>query len=258
MAQGSTTGDVNNDGSVDVADIASIIDVMAGKTGGLSVTATDVNGDGNVDVADIATIIDIMAGKGSADEKAYTSCPDENHPHIIDLGLPSGTKWACCNVGANAPEEKGDYFAWGETIPKEVYNWKTYIHCDGTSNTCHKLGDIAGIEGYDAATANWKAPWRMPSREQCDELLDNCTSEWTTHNNVNGRKFTGPNGGTIFLPATGYATGTHLYGVGTRGSYWSSTPDNEDGAGSFGFASGGAHWDFVYDRFRGQSVRPVR
>lgn len=255
MAQGSTTGDVNNDGSVDVADIASIIDVMAGKTGGLSVTAADVNGDGNVDVADIATIFDIMAGKGSADEKAYTSCPDENHPHIIDLGLPSGTKWACCNVGANAPEEKGDYFAWGETIPKEVYNWKTYIHCDGTSNTIHNLGsDIAGEEMYDAATANWKAPWRMPLKEQFEELRDNCTSEGTKH----GRYFTGPNGGTIFLPFAGYVWDAHLYGTG--GNYWSSTRSDAEsaGVGRFGIAPAGIVCDFIFERCRGQSVRPVR
>ena len=253
-------GDVNDDGAVDVADIATVIDVMAGKAPEYKDKA-DVNNDKTVDVADIATIIDIMAGKGDdtqPEEKVYTYCPDSNHPHIIDLGLPSGTKWACCNVGASNPEEYGDRFAFGETETKEVYNRETYIHYDGSANTYHDLGaDIAGTQ-YDAATVNWKAPWRMPSIMQCQELLDNCTSEWTTQNGVKGRKFTGPNGGTIFIPATGYAVATHLYGVGTLGNYWLSTFNNEDGAGSFGLVSGGVHWDFVYDRYRGQSVRPVR
>ena len=154
----------------------------------------DVNDDMQVDVADIATIIDIMAGKGGDTEpekKVYTSCPDGNHPHIIDLGLPSGTKWACCNVGASKPEDYGSYYAWGETKTKEVYNWDTnqygYNNDDGDYSHLVNIGsDIAGTE-YDAATANWKAPWRMPTIDQCRELLDNCTSEWTTQNDVNGR-----------------------------------------------------------------------
>jgi len=221
----------------------------------------DVNDDMQVDVADIATIIDIMAGKGGdtePEEKVCTSCPDGNHPHIIDLGLPSGTKWACCNVGASKPEEYGDYFAWGETEPKEVYNWETYIHCDGSQVTCHDLGpDIAGTE-YDAATANWKAPWRMPAKEQFQELIDNCTSEWTAQNDVKGRKFTGTNGGTIFLPATGNRWASELYGVGSYGYYWPSTPYDESYAYYLYFYSGDAYWYYCIDRAGGQSVRPVR
>ena len=247
-------GDLNGDGVVDVADIGNVIDVMAE---GNNDPAADVNGDGVVNVADIAAIIDIMAGKGTKpvtpdpqnpDEKVYTSCPDNHHPHIIDLGLPSGTKWACCNVGAGAPEGYGDHFAWGETQPKEVYNWETYIHCNGS--------DIAGTE-YDAATANWKAPWRMPTWEQCKELIDNCTREWTTQNDVNGMKFTGINGGTIFLPAVGYCWVSGLLEVGSCGGYWSSTPFDEYNAYFLYFGSGYAYWDICY-RSGGLSVRPVR
>ena len=222
----------------------------------------DVNDDMQVDVADIATIIDIMAGKGGdtePEEKVYTSCSDDHHPHIIDLGLPSGTKWACCNVGASKPEEYGDYFAWGETEPKYVYSWETYIHCDGTMESCHNIGsDIAGTE-YDAATANWKAPWRMPTREQCRELIDNCTSEWTTQNDVNGRKFTGSNGGTIFLPAAGHRWNVELYGAGSLGYYWSSTLSESypTSAYDLSFDSGYAGWGY-YGRYRGLTVRPVR
>ena len=220
----------------------------------------DVNDDMQVDVADIATIIDIMAGKGGdtePEEKVYTSCPDGNHPHIIDLGLPSGTKWACCNVGASKPEDYGSYYAWGETKTKEVYTGDTYQYYQNGSYV--NIGsDIAGTE-YDAATANWKAPWRMPTREQCQELIDNCTSEWTTQNDVNGRKFTGPSGGTIFLPAAGYRWGSGLDDAGSYGDYWSSTLLESLPGRVWGldFNSGGVY-TYTYYRYFGHTVRPVR
>ena len=134
-------------------------------------------------------------------QDAYLTCPDNNHPHLIDLGLPSGTKWACCNVGANKPEAYGDYYAWGETETKSTYDWSSYIHCDGSQSTCHNIGsDIAGTQ-YDVAHVQWGGSWVMPSQSQIKELVENCTHEWTTLNGVNGRNFTGTNGGTIFLPA---------------------------------------------------------
>ena len=254
-------GDVNDDGAVDVADIATIIDVMAGKAPEYKDKA-DVNNDKTVDVADIAIIIDIMAGKDvdTPEEQAYTVCPDDHHPHWIDLGLPSGTKWACCNVGASTPEGYGNYYAWGETQTKDVYNWSTYIHYDGSMETCHDIGsDIAGTD-YDAATANWGAPWRMPSKTQIDELLDYTTNVWTIQNGVNGRKFTGSNGGTVFLPAAGYVWDGGLSSVGSYGLYWSSTPLDESGGDELYFDSGTAYWSYGYGsrRYVGSSVRPVR
>ena len=192
------------------------------------------------------------------EHKGETTCPDGNHPHMIDLGLPSGTKWACCNVGASAPEEYGNYYAWGETSPKSVYNWDTYQYGSSWDNVVNIGSDIAGTQ-YDAATANWGAPWRMPSLTQIAELRDNCTSTWTTQNGVNGRKFTGPNGGTIFLPAAGYRWDSDLYSAGSYGRYWSSTL-YESGPGiacSLGFSSLSAYW-YSYSRFYGRSVRPVR
>ena len=135
---------------------------------------------------------------------SYLTCPDENHPHIIDLGLPSGTKWACCNVGADKPEAYGGKYAWGETNEKSNCNWNTYIHCDGSEVTCHDLGfDIAGTQN-DVAHVQWGGSWVMPSLEQMNELLDNCSSEWTTLNGINGYKFTATNGGSVFLPAAGH------------------------------------------------------
>ena len=226
----------------------------------------DLNADGNVEVGDIMAIINIMAGSTQQAETAYLSCPDDKHPHMIDLGLPSGTKWACCNVGAGTPEGYGRYFAWGETGEKSTYLWNTYRYWNDSNGDGHvrdselvDIGsDIAGTQ-YDAATANWGSPWRMPSLTQIQELLDNCTSTWTTQNNVDGQKFTGKNGGTIFLPAAGYRWNGDLNGAGSYGLYWSSTL-NEGGptyARGLVLASGGADWSDD-GRYSGQSVRPVR
>ena len=185
---------------------------------------------------------------------------------MIDLGLPSGTKWSCCNVGASVPEDYGNHYAWGETQPKSVYNWETYQYGyynydEDYSHLVNIGNDIAGTE-YDAATANWDAPWRMPSLVQCQELLNNCSSEWTTQNGVNGRKFTGPSGGTIFLPVAGSRWSLGLFIAGARGLYWSSTL-NESYPGyayAMDFDSESANWNYnyFYDRLNGLSVRPVR
>ena len=179
-----------------------------------------------------------------------TACV-KSHEYV-DLGLPSGIKWATCNVGANAPEEYGDYFAWGEIIPKESYtedNCLTY----GKSMT-----DISGNSQYDAATANWGGAWRMPTKAEQQELLNNCTWEWTTLNDVHGYKVTGPNGNSIFLPAAGFRSGTSSFDVGSGGRYWSSTPTVDDGdcAWDLYFGSGNYCWCWDY-RYYGQSVRPV-
>ncbi len=185
-------------------------------------------------------------------------CPDDNHPHLIDLGLPSGTKWACCNVGADKPEAYGGYYAWGETEEKDVYNWSTYIHCDGSSSSCHDLGsDIAGTQ-YDVAHVKWGGSWVMPTLDQIKELLNNCTSVLTTENGIKGRKFTGPNGRCLFLPAAGHRFYSDLYYAGSGGYYWSSTqyPSNAYSAYYLGFYSGYKEWNYDY-RCSGRSVRPV-
>ena len=190
--------------------------------------------------------------------------PRVEKPHEwVDLGL--SVKWATCNVGANAPEEYGDYFAWGEISPKENYIIQTYQYWtdydgDGSwdSGEFAELGDIAGNPQYDAATANWGSAWRMPTYSEQNELLNNCTWEWTTLNGVNGRRVTGPNGNSIFLPAAGSRLGTSSYNVGSNGDYWSSTPYEDDDYYAYYlyFLSDSfvRRWD---DRYYGQSVRPV-
>ncbi len=189
---------------------------------------------------------------------SYKECPDDNHPHMIDLGLLSGTKWACCNVDASTPEDDGGYYAWGETTTKSNYSWETYKHCDGTAETCRNIGEsICGTQ-YDVAHVKWGEAWQMPTLDQVDELLDKCKSEWTTVNGVSGRRFTGPNGGSIFLPASGYRSGTDLNDRGKSGDYWSGTLGTYDDyyAYSLSFFSGNAGWGNDYRR-DGFTVRPV-
>ena len=181
-----------------------------------------------------------------------SGCPDSNHPHMIDLGLPSGTKWACCNVGASAPEQSGDYFRWGETKPfREGDNEATYPYLGVDIGK-----NIAGTK-YDAATANWGRPWRMPTEGQMKELLSNCKYKWTTQNGVKGGKVTGPNGNAIFLPAAGHRLSSSgaLDDVG-NGYYWSSSPYSAYHGHSLHFYSGSRYRSDASRDF-GFSVRPV-
>lgn len=218
----------------------------------------DVNGDQRVDVADVSTVVSLIIGAGGSSSSG--NAPKD--AVAVDLGLPSGTKWANMNVGAERPEDYGNYFAWGETKAKNVYDWFTYIHCDGTRETCHDIGtDIAGTQ-YDAATANWGDSWCMPTVEQFKELLDNTTSELVEQNGVYGCKFTGSNGGTIFLPAAGDCRdNVESYNAGDWGYYRSSTLDESKPYYAYFlfFYSGGAEWGGnFFDRSLGHSVRPVR
>lgn len=194
--------------------------------------------------------------KGKAESITYLTCPNDNHPHLIDLGLPSGTKWACCNVGAKTPEDYGGYYAWGETTTKSEYNWNTYkygyYNRDNDYSHLVNIGsDIAGTQ-YDAATVNWGAPWKMPSIEQIQELLNNCTSEFTIQKDVSGRKFTGSNGGTIFIPAA------KINNEGSAGEYWSSTLNVDYPYVSYVlyFNSDQTKWDDT-GRYRGENIRPI-
>ena len=188
----------------------------------------------------------------------------------VDLGLPSGTLWATCNVGANSPEEYGDYFAWGETEPKALYSWSNYKYCAGYDFTMTKYCNIPlfGNNGFtdnlialepvdDAATVNWGDEWRTPTYDEWVELYDYCVSVWTIRNNVYGLLFTAPNGNTIFLPAAGYCRDERS--IQDRGYYWSNQlhPDYQNTARQFYFCSEYQEMNY-YERFCGQTVRPVR
>ena len=181
-----------------------------------------------------------------------SSCDEPKDGHeYVDLGL--SVKWATCNVGASKPEEYGDYFAWGETSTKEEYTEENSLTYG------KKMSDIAGNAQYDAARANWGGSWRMPTEYEWQELIDKCKWEWGKVNGVKVNKVTGPNGNSIFLPAAGYRDGSSLYGAGSIGYYWSSTPDEgSDYRAYILFFYGGDHSMYCYYfRSSGSSVRPV-
>lgn len=190
----------------------------------------------------------------------------------VDLGLPSGLLWATCNVGTNLPERYGVYFAWGETQMRDYYDWSTYQYCNGSFNTLTKYCNNSsyGYNGFtddlttllpedDAATANWGNGWRMPTKEEWEELMNNTTVTWTQLNGKNGRLFTASNGNSLFLPAAGYKL-FNPNGSGSYGYYWSS---------SLNMDSPSDAWFFIFDsdeygmyegdgRHYGQFVRAVR
>lgn len=191
----------------------------------------------------------------------------------VDLGLPSGTLWATCNVGASRPEDYGDYFAWGETSGyksgKSDFSWSTYKWCNGAYD---KLTKYCTKSSYgtvdnrtelspddDAAYVNWGSGWRMPSYDQQTELRKKCKWTWTSRNGVAGYEVKGPNGNLLFLPYAGYRDDTSLLNAGLSGYYWSRTLDSDypDDACYLGFYTGRVGWDDHY-RCYGQSVRPVR
>ena len=175
----------------------------------------DLDNDGVVSVSDVMELVKIIL-YGDV-PPSYLTCPDDHHPHMIDLGLPSGTKWACCNEGASKPEDFGGYY---------------------------QFGDVSSA----------------PSLDQIKELVNKCSYSWTTLNGVRGGRFTGQNGGTIFLPAAGGVVNFKLNDVGYRGSYWSSTPEDDDFFFNLQFDSSEAWWDSGWSgtSYFEYSVRPVR
>ena len=196
-----------------------------------------------------------------------------NGHDYVDLGLPSGILWAACNVGADTPEGNGDYFAWGETESKELYDWKSYKYgiffheryelnkyC---TDSCYGLNgfvdNLTHLElDDDAARTSWGAGWRMPTIEEWEELFLNTTNAWTTQNGVDGWCFTASNGNSLFLPAAGYWWDGE-FNCADLGVYWSSSlnTDYPNRAWSFHFGQNNGHLCGSSDRNRGQTVRPV-
>ena len=213
-------------------------------------------------------------------ERAGGPTPVEKY---VDLGL--SVKWARCNLGASKPTDYGDYFAWGETEPNKAdYTWATYKWMQAGKDDWKHITKYTAADGHtegiwydadgnfigdnkttleaadDAAIANLGSPWRMPTGDEIQELLDNCTWRWTTQDGVNGCEVKSKkNGNTIFLPAAGYYFGSDLNEAGSWGGYWSSSlyTGNSEGARSLYFKSGEHNWDNSY-RYCGFSVRPVR
>ncbi len=231
-----------------------------------------------------------LPSEGDAEEASkevnftVTEAPAPVVAESVDLGLPSGLKWATFNVGATTPEGYGDYFAWGETEPyyntpitdpitwksgkESGYDWQSY--CGQSS---FKEWDPAPYDAttkiltpeYDAATANWGSDWRMPTKAEQDELISNCDWTWTTDYNGTGvagyivQSKAAGNNNSIFLPASGYRSDSSLLGVGSDGYYWSSSlyEGNSNYAYCLYFLSVGVGLDYYDNRYYGLPVRPV-
>jgi uncharacterized protein (TIGR02145 family) len=177
----------------------------------------DLNDDGDVNITDVILLVNYILGKTNGNNATGQA---------IDLGLPSGKKWASCNIGATKPEEYGCYFAWGETEEKDVYDVESYVHSDGTYSSCYDIGRYINGTEYDVAHVKWGDKWQIPTYHDFEELLNNCESEWTTLNDVNGFKLTSKiNGNSIFLPAAGYRKDGDLCDDGQNGRYWSAWRD---------------------------------
>lgn len=169
----------------------------------------------------------------------------------VDLGL--SVKWAACNIGADSPEDYGNYYAWGETETKDEYTSSNSV----TSGV--EMDDISGNAEYDAATANWGGSWRMPTNNETEELVNNCTWTWAILNDVNGFLVTGSNGNSIFLPAAGNRMFTDNR-QGERGYYWSSTPIETDTnyfSNCLFFTTTGVSATYTASRELGRTIRPV-
>lgn len=229
------------------------------------------------------------SGTAYADEQELTPTKDiklyaqwkmyeliDGHAYV-DLGLPSGTLWATCNVGASNPANSGSYYAWGETVPQSdiAYSWTSYKYANGTSGTDPQLtkycsdpnyGDVGYVDTLtvlvsedDPATVNWGNGWRTPTKQELTELKNRCTIAWTTQNGVNGYIFTGPSGRSIFMPASGVYNNGAPQHVGVKGFYqcnmlYTVKPTS---AWNFVFEASSAYLDNVKQRYCGMTVRPV-
>ena len=199
---------------------------------------------------------------------------EHNGHEYVDLGLPSGILWATCNVGADTPEGFGDYLAWGETAPKDIYDWKSYrygnFRYDRYELNKYCTDSCYGLDGFvdelvilepgdDAARACWGGDWRMPTKEEWEEVFQNTACTLAVQNGVKGRLFTGCNGNSIFLPFTGFRLDGEFIGP-ALGIYWSSSLHSgfPERGWSFHYDMDEFHVCGTYERSRGQVVRPVR
>ena len=258
----------------------SIASKIAGVTDAINGLVAEVNSGNTSAAAALAQIIQKLEDlKGSIGGGGTTPSPVE----YVDLGLPSGLKWAKCNLGASKPSDYGDYYSWGETAPKADYDWPTYKWMQAGKSNSNYITKYTVADGQtwgiwydssgafigdnktvlaaadDAATANLGSPWRMPTAVEIKELIDNCTWIWTTQDGVEGYQVDGPNGNAIFLPIAGYYEGSVLKEAGSQGRYWlSSLSTFESYNADYLFFDSGAYGRYYYYRYCGFSVRPVR
>lgn len=198
----------------------------------------------------------------------------------VDLGLPSGNLWAAYNVGGSRPEDYGDYFAWGETATKEAFTWSTYGHAAWGVDIYGREGyylikycsrQMDGLEGFtdnltelqlqdDAAKANMESGARIPSKEEWQELKDHTTHDYAEINGISGRRYTGSNGKSIFIPFAGYINNESMNDDSFYGYYWSNAlyTNVPNYAWVFVCGEGGCNINSQQTRILGASVRAVR
>lgn len=190
--------------------------------------------------------------------------PQLQSPEMIDMGLPSGTKWAFCNLGAKTYTDYGDYYAWGETSPKTSFSWKNYKYSSNTANSLTKYCTKSNYGKVDNKTSleqeddrvktDYGYYFSIPTKEDWQELIDKCT--WTYYGNHFMVK--GPNGNIIILPSCGYKDGLNAYDTGVEGSYWSSTVDKKSPDDAWFVQINNAKPKFYsYYRYQGRCIRPV-
>lgn len=219
-------------------------------------TVTVKEGTGNAPLTADLTAVPSRAEEPRGSSGDASRRPDGADGYIngygyVDLGLPSGTKWATCNVGASSPSDYGDYFAWGEISPKSTYTDENSV-THGKNN----FSDISGNPSMDAARAKWGSTWRLPTKAELEELKSKCKWKWTKHGGHKGYMVTGPNGRSIFLPVAGLRFKSSLEFKSSVGYYWSSSPYGLALAYALCFSSG--RYDlYQHLHYRGFSVRPV-
>jgi len=189
------------------------------------------------------------------DFSAKAPDPTVTTGQAVDLGL--SVYWASCNLGAEKPEEYGDYYAWGETKPKNRYNKEDYAFYNESTTLYNEIGNEISGTAYDAATVNLGSDWRMPTKSEMQELIDRCSWVWTQISGINGYKVIGPNGNSIFLPMSGYKC-YQLYYLDDS-QYYTSTQDRNDAAYCLRFSNSFhvINGSTTSKKHYGLSIRPV-
>lgn len=239
--------DVNNDNDVNITDAVLVVNKILGKADNEINDEGyhyDVNFDNHENITDVILIINYILYQQA------TGIP-------VDLGLPSGLKWASCNVGAKTPEESGGYYAWGELEEKDEYTLSTYVHSNGTFDSCRDLGESISGTKYDVAHVKWGGKWRMPTVDEIQELINECVFRWVTYRGKKCAKFVGPNGKSIYLPAGGYRYGTNVALNGENGVYWSGTAHHYVYMGNAMEFTQADSYLTNYYRSLGFTIRPV-
>lgn len=255
-------GDLNDDGKVNQYDLNLLVDAYLSNANATNVT--DLDADDSFSIADIAKLIGIINDSNSP-------MNSNGHPYV-DLGLPSGALWATCNVGALAEEEIGEFYAWGELETKESYSWANYKWCDGekcnvSNPTLTKYCDRGGyglMDGKvsleledDVAHVKWGGDWHIPTQAEFQELIDNCTVEWIKiANKQHAFRFTGANGNSILMPASGEWSNANFYSDDFN--YWSAdlASNRSNNTWTISSSSGNAEFSGA-GRYKGFAVRPV-